>query len=381
MRFAVIGAAVIAATSVATEARQATGTPTALVIAYADGRVTSTIIGTRPARAWTPMFPRIASWRPPRQTLPATAIQYVSTREDDAVRVVVSVLLGEPHQKEEKVAEVLVQPGAPVRVEGLTRFGIQPVELSLSPVGALAIHPPVVESKATGLTIDGVELVPEAPPRYRITVRNRSSKAARSFFVAAFRQNRPALSTRQADPRARAIVPPGDTHTFDLALSGVAGAADRPVSAEPLDAIELQSVVWEDGTSDGEPKPAAEARLMDLGRLAQLRRLVAILEEAGGRATADRAAFIGTLRRAIADLPIEATADVRARAVAAVPGQTVDDRRAEAIVRVGMQRIKDLALQDLAALEKEHGLTQQAMTEWLARTLSEYREWSARLDY
>jgi hypothetical protein len=382
MRSMVVAAALCVASSIALGAGQSPGgdvLPVALVITYADGRTVSTVMGTRTARSWTPMFPRVPGWRPPRNSLPVAAINYVSTREADDVRVVVSVRFGQPHQREEQVAEVLVRSGAPVHVEALTRFGIEPIRLSLAPVGALALHPPVVENRTTGLTIDGVELVAEVPPRYRVTVRNRSSKGARSYAMATFRLGRPALSGRQADPRARLIVGPGATHSFDIPLSGAAGAVavDGPVSPEPLDTIALTSVLWDDGTSEGDAKPAVQARIGDLGRLAQLRRVIAALERAEVSAARNPETSTRELRREIEALPIEPNAEMSAQLRELVSGAPGDDYQGDAILRVGMQRIKDLVLEDLATLD---GDGKGTLTQWLARTLAEYREWRARLE-
>jgi hypothetical protein len=135
------------------------------VITYADGRVVSTILGERPYRSWTPMFPQVAS-SPENGDLPLEALEYVAAREENGVRVAISLRFGRPHQQQRPVTEVLVTPGTEVTVAELERFGVEPVRLSLAPVGPLALAPPSIESDMPSLDMWLDDVVTDAPPRY-----------------------------------------------------------------------------------------------------------------------------------------------------------------------------------------------------------------------
>jgi len=346
--------------------------PVALVVTYADGRAVSTVIGSRPHRSWTPMFPRIASWQPPPRSLSPNAIQYASSREGDDVRVNVSVLFGQPHQREEQVGELVVRVGAAVRVIGLRRFGIEPVRLSLSPVGSLALHPPMVENRTAGLTIEQVEPMTGVPPRYRVTVINRSAMAVAAFQIESLRDGRPSLSKREWDSRAMPIVASGERYTFDLPLSASLVRGDQPVSTESLDTIVLSSVLWDDGTIEGDLQPGSRARLSHAGQRAQLTRVIRLLEK-----EREPSATVEGLRCEVMELSIDTNPQTVAQAGDGVPPGVVPPQDADAIVRAGMQRVKDLVKQDLDALEDDWGDEAQRR---VAGLLAGYRAWRTRLE-
>ncbi len=285
--------------------------PVALVIEYADGRRTSTILGARTHRSWTPLFPRIAGWHPAEGGEPVAAIQYVAAREGETVRVKVGVLFGRPHRRELDVAELLVVHGRTVPVEELRQFGVEPVRLSLAPVGPLALFPPNVETATDGLDVT-VDLITEAPPRYRVAVRNRTGRAVAGFGVESSRRGRPALTTRKGDPFGAAIVPPGETYTFDLTNSGALLDGPAIVSPEPFDTIAITFVLWEDGTHEGDARTARERLDVEAARRAQLVRIVGLLDTVRAAAPERRLAGLAALRRELARDPY----DTMVRAVA-----------------------------------------------------------------
>jgi len=384
VRITSIALALVVVTAIAADAGQGDlqePLPVALVITYADGRAVSTVIGSRPHRSWTPMFPRIASWQPPPGSLSPNAIQYASSRDGDDVRVKVSVLFGQPHQKEVQVDELVVRAGEPVRVTALRRFGIEPVRLSLSPVGSLALNPPVIANRTAGLTIEDVAPIAAAPPRYRITVMNRSAVPAAAFQIESFRGGRSSLSKREADPRAMPIVQPGDRYTLDLPISGAPVRDEQPISTDSLDTIVLTSVVWSDGTTEGEPRSAAQVLLSNVGRRAQLTQVIALLERAAVQAQRDSSAALGTFRHRVQTLSIDSNLHGQAAAVLnRLPAGVVSPPDFDAILRSGMQRVKDLVKQDLDAFAATAAGSGESAPRWLARTLADYRAWCARLE-
>lgn len=204
---------------------------TALVERFADGRTIYSLVSEKPGRSWTPMFPRIASWRPPAGMLPIGALQFSRVLIGQNLRVETSLLLGDAHEQEVHVATVMLTPGARVSVEELRGFGIEPVELWIADATPLIPTPPRVVSVTPELEIATVEILTAPYPGYRITVRNLAARAAANFRVQSYRNNRRALSALKSGKTGHPVLlPRGNLH---LQPAGDWGTAERRRPVEP----------------------------------------------------------------------------------------------------------------------------------------------------
>ena len=202
----------------------------ALVVTYVDGRTSYELVSPRPGSTWTPVFPRINGWQTPEGFLPVAAIQFSRVLVGQDVKVIVSVLLGQRHQQEVVVATALVRPGAHVIINELRKFGVQPVDLSLAAAAPFRPYLPTVVSDARDLEISFVDLLTAPYPGYRITVRNLSPKAAASFRVQSYSDDRPALSGIQRGVAGRPVLRPGDRR----AMSSLRASATIPMRRSRL---------------------------------------------------------------------------------------------------------------------------------------------------
>jgi hypothetical protein len=275
------------------------------------------------------------------------------------VRVDVSLLRGPSHQEETAVASVLVRPGTHVVVNQLRDYGVEPIDLSLAEAAPLTPYLPTVFSVTPKLEIAAVELLNAPYPGYRITARSLSDQAAANFHVQSYRGESKALSSIPRGPEGRPVLTPGGSYTFDVNLTG-GGATDAGVWAPtPLDVIEIDSVLWEDGTIDGTPATASSLIAPDAGRRLQLTRVVTILR----RALADGAS--GGLAQITAE--IEALAD--------------HDEGQLPAAQAGMRQAKLSALSDIARFERDRSAAHdpQAEARWLQYTADRYDAWIKRL--
>jgi hypothetical protein len=75
------------------------------------------------------------------------------------IKVDVSVLLGPAERPAVSVASVVVTPGSPVVVDALTRFGVQPLTLSMVEVVPMTSYLPTVVSVSPEVDVAAVELL------------------------------------------------------------------------------------------------------------------------------------------------------------------------------------------------------------------------------
>ena len=216
-------------------------------------RVNYELTSAKPAWSWTPYLPRVKDWQQPEGALPVKAVQIDRVLADGGIRVEVSVLVGTVRDRQ-PVEALLIRPGSHVLVTRLREFGVEPVDLSLAEAAPMTPYLPTVFSATPNLEITSVELMNAPYPGYRITVRNLSDKAAANFHVQSYRGGEKALSGLPRGPEGRPVMTPGGTHTFELKLTSGGKHTAGVWSPTPLDVIEIESVLWADGSSDGMPR-------------------------------------------------------------------------------------------------------------------------------
>jgi len=332
----------------------------ALVETYADGRINYELTSAKPGWMWTPKFPRIADWQAPEGSLPVTAVQIWRVLAGRDVRVEVSLLLGRSHEEQVPVANVLVTPGGHVVVTELRKFGVEPIDLSLAEAAPLTPYLPTVFSRTPNVEVEAVSVRNAPYPGYRITVRNLSNKAAANFHVQAYGPEDKSISFLPRGPEGRPVMTPGGTHTFDVNLTSGGHHTIGVWSPTPLDAIEIDSVLWEDGSADGTPQKASPLIAPDAGARVQFTRAVNILRNAlKGPDTGPR--LLARIRSDIAALP---------------------DHDADQLppAQAGMRRAKQAVLQDLLRFEHDRSTSHDGADEerWVTYTIDRYERLISR---
>src|SRR6185436_7875067 len=190
----------------------------ALVETWPDGRINYELTSPRRANMWTPRFPRVDGYALPEGAQPVFAVQFARVLVGRDIRVEVSVLLGSATPPGVPVATVLVSPGSRVVVEELTKFGVQPVTLSMVNVAPMTPYLPTAISVSPQIEIANVELLTAPYPGYRVTLRNLGTQAVSNVSVQSYRGGEKALSALKRTDDGRPMMQPGERYTFDLNL-------------------------------------------------------------------------------------------------------------------------------------------------------------------
>ena len=343
----------------------ATPATVALVETWADGRTNYELTSARRAAMWTPAFPRVEGYKLPQGATPVFAVQLVRVLVGHDIKVDVSVLLGSAQQPGVPVASVAISPGSKVVIDGLRKFGVQPVTLSMARVAPMTPYLPTVVSVSPEIEIANVELLSSPYPGYRITLRNLGTKGASNVHVQSYRGGEKALSASKRADDGRPMMQPGAVYAFDMNLtSGGANEFTTPGtwSPRPIDVIEFDSVRWDDGTYTGVPLyPQVDAVVeSESGQRLQLRRIVEALK----RTLAEPGSGPDLL--ASARTGIEGLAD-------AEPDQ-LD------AAKLAMRQIKAVVKADIARFERDQSTRSTAgVKAWLTSLLGRYEAWLKRL--
>jgi hypothetical protein len=328
-----------------------------LTVRYADGRTTSTSIGTTGRVSWTAAFPRIAGADTARDGLPLNALQFEEALDGRALIVTLALMYGSPHQSRVPVATVKLSDDRPVRVGELEAYGVKPIVLSIVTLPAAQLRIPSITTPSSALEVKADAVSGDAP-LYRITVTNRSTQSVMGF---AFKGYRGTVTSASGKPRGQAGLPliaPGKDYVVTLRASARNGG-----EWVMLDRLDITSVTWSDGLVEGDPQPAADTRAVDAGTARQLVQIVTILRAA---ARAPEAHPLPQLRDDIAALPIAVAPDQ------APPG-------AQSLARIGMQNAKNAALNDIDEVARRAPLAPDAYGAWLDASAAKFNDWLVRL--
>lgn len=323
-------AALLAAAHLTAQSEPAYG----LSITYGDGRTAAQPL--RPHGAfWTPIFPRIAGVETSRNGLPLYVLDVSFTA--DATNAIISVtLVYGQFEDRVPVATVHVAPGHPARIDELAPYGVQPVTfavVSLEP----ALVVPVVTGEPSG-QLD-IQVLPAGPdtPLYHVTIANRAGRDLRSIDYQVFGGDTRIASGRRKAERNEPLVRTGREYTFDY-FPNQSGGKPWPY----VDLFRVTTVVWDDGTVDGDPTPAGVESGLARRRVRQLLPIVDLLSTQSVDLAAIRAAFAQLDRSDIA----------------------LEHARNEALTALD----ELAAANDAAALER-----------WIRGKRLEYRRWLARV--
>jgi len=338
----------------------------ALVETWPDGRTNYELTSPRRATMWTPRFPRVEGYKLPEGTTPVFAVQFVRLLVGRDIKVDVSVLLGSAQPPGVPVASVVISPGSHVVVDELTKFGVQPVTLSMVEVAPMTPYLPTVVSVSPQIEIANVELLNSPYPGYRVTLRNLGAKGVSNVHVQSYYGQEKALSGLKRTDDGRPLMQPGASYTFDMNLTsgGVNGFTTPGTwTPRPIDLIEFGSVRWDDGTYDGNPPfPHVDAIIEgDSGRRLQLRRIVDALKR--------------TLEEPTSGLELLASARKRIDALTDAEADQLD------AAKLAMRSTKAAVRADIARFERDQSTQPppSAAIEWLTSLLKRYEAWLARL--
>ena len=239
---------------------------------------------------------------------PLTRVRVRATREGDAVRIKVAVVFDDSQPadapgpkygpKEQALATYLAREGETVGVEEFKRYGFVPLVLRVvkaqpEPAPAsLTVAPLIVNDLES---VEVVSFVPENSPlnSYRLTLRNVSSKDIVALDLYDASPNGRSSQTSQGTPE-RPLMRPGAVYETSFHIN-TGGGRMTPQGFVPEPerqrAVVVGTVMFGDGSYEGEVETAADIAARDRGRRIQLARAVALVQKILDAPALDAAAF------------------------------------------------------------------------------------------
>jgi hypothetical protein len=284
-----------AVTASAVQEREAAG-GLAVEIVYRDDRAPTYIPGNE--TVWFSRFRRIPAWRSPADSLPVRAVQVASTVESPTtVRLTVSVRLGvEFHDEVKSIASYLARADEKIVVEELKQFGIVPVELRVVRAHPLGPVVPYVENQTQALELLDIAALDVSFPSYRVRLRNLSGRGIAALGVYFFNEKGACGGQWLFQPQNQTLVDAGAIYELN-AFGGNSGRLrDGGYAPDGLKRVTIHTVVFTDGTYEGEAQTAAHINALWRGRKAQLGRALPLVRESLAAADVDEPGAVSRFR-------------------------------------------------------------------------------------
>jgi hypothetical protein len=273
--------ALVMLSSIGSAQTATTETSRGISIRYADGK-----ISTRPLRPtggmWTPYFPQISGADTARDGVPLKSLDVRHVVDGNDVIATVSLVYGSfAGNNRVKVATVRVAPDRPVEVNELKSFGVEPITISLVSIPATYVFAPRGISVSAYVDVQAAPIGPNAAA-YRVTITNRAPFPLMWFRFEAHRSEGSPISGVKRANRDFPLVMPNGEYTFELP-SGTMGpsSGDDPGAWQPVDRVEVTSLMWQDGAVEGDKETAAQKSGWDRQRSNYLRAVLKILRGSG----------------------------------------------------------------------------------------------------
>ena len=354
------------------------------------GRAAPSFLPVPPANAkrsavWTPIFDRVAGFKPEPGTPPVRAVNIASSAEGDAARVDVSLFVGvQSFEKEVQVASYLLREGERAVVKELAALGVEPFEIAAVRPNISAPPLPSVSTRTTSLEVIGLEPTKSTIPAYKLSLRNLSSKNITALQVDVFEGSRLRLSGSRHGQEGMPLIPAGavlETNVLGTKDTTMTRFGYEPASP-PFQTIVVTTLVFEDGSYEGDPAPALRINARTAGERIQLKRAVTELKktlDTPGLTASDAIAMLIQRVSALSDVPPA----VAEKLIDGTQNAGQPEKLASLIgtIQVTMHLVKRNLSEEIEAFQNSHQKApdEKEFREWLAATFERYTQWRLRL--
>jgi hypothetical protein len=332
---------------------------------------------SRKGGGWYALFGRIAGWQLQGGTLPITAVRLVPYLKNENININVSVLRGRFLETEDKVASFKTRESEVITVTELEAFGVEPFVLRVIRSSGIKSDLPTILNKTKSVAVLGIEPLIATLPRYKITLHNLSDKNIIALSVNIMGQGRLRKSSMPHAEHGEPLISARDS--TDLVESLAVTAEATPGGYEPLSPpaqqIVVESLIFADGSYEGELKPAAMFLGLEVGRRIELKRILPLLDNA--LLIADAVSASDTLHSQLSSLTYEPDEAEVASLVSAFP--TLEKNELRGSVEVAIHGVRKDLLAQLEWLQNPKSHTRD-FNKWLVQTRELNSNWLSRLN-
>jgi hypothetical protein len=336
---------------------------------------------SKPTSATYTLFRRVPSWTPPAGSLPVKSVNIRYSLEGDAVRIEVSVFLGE---QVELISTHLIHENEKITISELTRFGVEPFEVKLVRVPNSHTTHPLITSQAKSIAVIDIKPRNTPLPSYSVTLQNLSGQNVMALGVEVRVDGQKRRISMPQGEEGGPLIAPGAVYRLSASVPTdalLASESSRPYSNPNLEIL-ITAAVFENNSYEGDAKTAALFRAYTIGRKIQVARLLPLMKAGADPTESDVSAAVNRLKTQVSSLSEEAETSVVDRLLEDFPTQSADEKeRLKRGIEAALKIVKRDLLNDLQKFAElgSQSLDAQAFQTWLRVNKEKYEKWLARL--
>jgi hypothetical protein len=282
---------------------------------------------------------------------------------------------------DQQIAAFTLRTNERADVGEAARFGLGPFRVGVVKVLSQDASKPRITFKTQSISVEKLE-VNALPEPYHLFLKNNSDKDVLAIQYNTYKDQQFLHLNWLELPQPRPLIKAGDVYRFEV-LSQDRTCADpdgyRPVQSNR---IEIATVVFVDGSYEGDAGLAALVRGNALGNKKDLERVVATLSNLGADGTPGPELLIFHLKYLSEELDEVADPALVDALQNGLPPMGQNSVTALTnFIRSGQHEIKTSLLRDAQQLEAMNKTQKpEAVREWCAHTIEKYKQWLARAE-
>lgn len=296
--------------------------------------------------------------------------------------MIISLLSGEkgPENKQQ-IAEYVIRETEKITVEELRQFGIQPFEIKLTRLApTLGPVPSVVLKEIQSLLVVKSVANDSTLPSFQISLLNQSDKDVMALAVDVTASTKRLMMSLPRGVEGKPLIEAGRVH--ELRVAAPLRARETMGGYEPFtlsnQRIEITTVVFADGTFEGDPSAAARFKSVRANEKAELSRLIPLLENAM-ISPDDVTDALNNLERNVR-FPSNEGATAPGRNASNSPTiAPPEPGKSQADVETYFPPIRAELVKEIRRLRSDDQLDKSRYVAWLGATKKRFESWLARL--
>ena len=221
-------------------------------------------------------FRFLPEWKAAPDAPMIQGINMRSSIEDGVVRIRVSLLEGKNFEIDVPVGEYTVTQGKPTIVSDLTKFGLIPIEVALVRAPETVSQLPSIVNKTKSLSVS-VEPVSSNIPSFKVRVFNLSTKGVMAYSSETSLNGQKLLTGTSSNRNGTVFIEPGQSaeKILPYPTKPVTTSTGRMPEAQQAELVlTIHTVMFEDGTYEGEAVYAVRYRSGQVGQKIEIQRIV-----------------------------------------------------------------------------------------------------------
>jgi hypothetical protein len=316
---------------------------------------------------------------------PVRGVNIVTRKESGAVKIDVSVFTGNQlYDTAEPVATYIARENEHIVIAELAKFGVGPFEIGVVRKARVIPDPIPVKNDTRSVEVISLEPKDSTLPGYSLTLKNISNKNIVSIELTVYVRDKKHMVCQ---PRGKEWALLGEAGAvFKADVRGVEVAVKTQQGYVPESpqgqTLVIGTVMFDDGTYEGDARVAAEFRAMLVGNKMQLTRMLTLLRNAIEAQAADPMMAIGNLKRQISSMSFDEDIPVPAELLKNIPDVDLSlESRLKLCIQSGRSYIRQLLLNEIVSFETSLKQTpdRSAFQNWLNATGAKYEEWLSRI--